>query len=262
LHFADPLPTQEVITGFYQGDYHSGLRTEGRAEKIFQAKYERYAAVIGRHLRRGRVVDVGCATGLLVRILKDRGYAAEGVELNPLSASWGREHYGVTIHDQPLDGCPYEPESLDALLLTDVLEHTHHPPDFLREAGRLLVPGGIVLVTFPGIRSLERRYFRAIARALPRLRGIRWWGCEIPYHVWEFTRPTAERCFETAGFRVVEFRRTQSPEGFPVGGRFLRLLLLPMRLLRWSPLQRWLGGQMEFVIQKISTGPPQGSRVV
>jgi SAM-dependent methyltransferase len=235
---------------FYDGDYHAELQTEGGSETAFGAKYRRYADTLKKYLGSGRVVDVGCSTGLLVRILRDRGYEAEGIELNPQSAEWGRAHYDVTIHTEPLERCPYAPESLDGLLMTDVLEHASHPLKFLLEARQLLMPGGVLLVIFPDIRSLESRYWHFLSRLFQR-DGL-WRNCHIPLHVWEFTRPTAEVCFRSAGFRVLEFRRTQPiPESYK-GSLALRLLELPTRFLCWPLFRDWLGTQMEFVIQKTS----------
>ncbi|MDB5340360.1 MAG: methyltransferase/methylase, partial [Planctomycetaceae bacterium] len=163
LNFTAPIPTQDDIVAFYQGDYHSDLRIEAGTEKAFDAKCQRYADALERHLPIGRVVNVGCSTGLLVRKLCDRGYDAEGTELNSDSAARGRANYDVVIHSKPLEVCPYGPESLDAILFTDVLEHTLHPRDYLREAGRRLVPGGVALVTFPDIWSIESRYQYALS---------------------------------------------------------------------------------------------------
>jgi SAM-dependent methyltransferase len=255
LHFTDPLPSTDEILAFYEGDYHAELRTAGATEQKFGAKYERYADTLSRHLSSGRVVDVGCATGLLVRILSDRGYQAEGIELNSRSADWGRANYGVTIHTEPLECCPYEPESLDALLFTDVLEDTEHRRNYLREAARFLVLGRIVLITFPDIRSAESRYYNALSKLLRR----DWlWTCgHFPRHIWDLTRPTAERCFASAGFRVLEFRRSQQSGEAPPDARIVRLLKLnsPPRPLRWRHIERWLGNQMEFVIQKTHQAP-------
>ena len=214
LHYTDPVPTVDEIKAFYAGDYHAGLLVEGGAEAVFGSKYRRYADALGRHLHSGRVVDVGCSTGLLVRILCNRGYEAEGVELNSRSAEWGRDHYGVTIHTLPLELCSYRPESLLALLFTDVLEHTQHPRDFLHAASRLLVPGGIALVTFPDIRSLESRYYYALSRLLRR--DWLWRCCHIPKHTWEFTRTTAEACFASAGFEVLSFAGASPLQTLPL----------------------------------------------
>jgi SAM-dependent methyltransferase len=196
----------------------------------------------------GRIVDVGCSTGLLVRMLQDAGYDAQGIEHNPESAGWGRSHYGVPIHSLPLEQCPFPRGSLDAVVLTDVLEHTLHPREFLRTLGETLAPGGLVLVAFPDIRSLESRSLRALAR-VARREWI-WNTCHVPLHVWEFTPATARRCFEQAGFRVLELRRSQptAERGLP---GWLGLITFPLRALELPMLARYLGTQMEFVIQKV-----------
>jgi 2-polyprenyl-3-methyl-5-hydroxy-6-metoxy-1,4-benzoquinol methylase len=242
LHFTSPIPTEAELNSFYQGDYHRELRTVGATEAAFGPKYERYADTLGRYLRSGRVVDVGCSTGLLVRILCDRGYQAEGIELNRESAEWGRTHYGIQIHGEPLERCRFEPGSLDAVLMTDVLEHTRHPRDYLGEVGRLLRPGGFVMVTFPDIRSVESLYQLMLSRLLKR--DWIWDSCRIPSHVWEFTRATAEACFTSAGFRVVEFRRHQPRPDDDSSPLAVRMLNLPIRPLQWpvsvpSSARRW-----------------------
>jgi SAM-dependent methyltransferase len=247
LHFTVPAPSDADLVAFYQGDYHSSLRVKAGAGKAFNIKYQRYVDALSRYLRAGRVLDFGCSTGLLVRILRDHGYEAEGIEMNAQSAEWGRANYGVVIHSEPLEYCSYGRGSLDAVLFTDVLEHTKNPRDTLREAWRLLAPGGIVLVTFPDIRSIESRYQYFLARLFRR----EWlWGCcHIPLHVWEFTRATAAACFESASFEIVEFRRNQpAPES--ADGLVLTLLSAPIWLLYWLLPGRWFGTQMEFILRK------------
>ena len=98
LNFTAPIPSQDDIAAFYQGDYHSDLRITAGTEKAFDSKYQRYADALGRHLPVGRVVDVGCSTGLLVRKLCDRGYDAEGIELNAsLRTFWNTRSIRETI---------------------------------------------------------------------------------------------------------------------------------------------------------------------
>jgi 2-polyprenyl-3-methyl-5-hydroxy-6-metoxy-1,4-benzoquinol methylase len=247
LHFTDPRPSEAFLEECYAGDYHAELRTPGGTERAFGDKYRRYAEWLGKHLAGGRVLDVGCSTGLLVRMLCDCGCRAEGIELNPRSAEWGRQHYGVTIHNLPLERCPYEPGSFDAVAMTDVLEHTLHPRDFLASVGRLLVPGGLVLVTFPDIASLESRYFRLVSKLFRR--PWFWRNCHIPLHTWEFTKQTARACFEGAGFRVIDFRRSQVTDLGKLAG-VLKLVALPTAALGWGIVASRLGTQMEFILRK------------
>ena len=202
------------------------------------------------------MLDIGCATGLLVKMLCDYGYRAEGIELNSSSAAWGSEHYKVTIHDKPLDDCSFEPESFDAVILTDVLEHTLHPRDYLTNISKYLAPNGVALITFPDVMSLESHYFFLVAKLTGR--PWLWKNCHIPLHVWEFTKATAVACFEGAGFHVLNFRRIHD-SGSGGGTGLLKLINMPPAILNWHPLASRLGTQMEFIIRR---GDGTGAEVV
>lgn len=245
LHFTDPQPSAEEIREFYSGEYHSTLRSEAITEKEFGPKYRRYCDWIAQFVASGATLDVGCSTGLLVKMLKDRGYRAEGIELNPESARWGRQQYGIPIHEGFLDSLPSSEHSYDLISLTDVLEHSVSPPAELRLIQRLLQPGGHLLTTFPDIASPSSRYLRTISQLTRR--GYLWRSCHIPLHTWEFTYPTAKRLFEEAGFEIVGFRRSEDAQvSFDPAG----LLALPSNLATLPIIRDYWGNQMEFMLRK------------
>lgn len=247
-HFTSPSPTDADIASFYAGDYHAPLREVDGSERAFGAKYDRYLATLSRFVRNGRVLDIGCATGLLVKRLIDHGFGATGIELNARSAEYGRETFGIDIRNTPLEACAFDTETFDAIFLTDVLEHTANPRAFLGEVNRILRPGGCVMVTFPDIQSVESRYLRAVSILLRR--DWIWNTLHIPLHTWEFTRPTATALFRSAGFEVIAFSRSQPPIE-PQPSRLLSLIHTPIRLLSLPVLRTKLGTQMEFVIRKV-----------
>lgn len=249
LHYTDPIPSDEDIRSFYEGDYHSTLRRQGATELAFGSKFARYRDWILTFLRAGRTLDVGCATGLLPKMLQDVGFEAEGLELNAESAQWGARHYGVSIAVGTLKDRQLEVgEQYSLITLTDVLEHTQDPPGFLQQVSELLRPGGFAMVTFPDITAFEVRYSHFAALLLRREWLFR---CHIPMHTWEFSNKTARALFEKAGFEVVGFRRAPSPaENL---GFLLSLVYLPARLTTLWGLRRWFGTQMEFMLRKKRT---------
>jgi SAM-dependent methyltransferase len=228
------------------GDFHRDLRVAGGTERAFGRKFERYAGWIGKYVRAGRALDIGCSTGLLVKKLCDRGFQAEGIELHPESAEWGRAHYGVRISTQPLEAGVYPAGAFDLAVLADVLEHTEHPPSFLAQVRNLLKPGGHLLVTFPDVWSLESRYWFTLSKLAHR--GWLWGTCRIPKHTWEFTYPTAHGLFTSGGFDVVGFTRTHSmelPDWWP-----LKIAAAPTLLFSLPGIERRLGTQMEFMLRR------------
>jgi hypothetical protein len=70
------------------------------------------------------------------------------------------------------------------------LEHVHAPMQILREANRLLVPGGKLHVAVPNIDSLPFRWF-----------GSTWYGLDVPRHLTHFAPWTLHLMLERAGFR-------------------------------------------------------------
>ena len=250
LHYTDPKPTPAQMAGFYEGDYHSELRSPGGSERAFGEKFRRYVEWIVQFVQKGRSLDIGCATGLMPHLLSRGGFAAEGVEFNPQSAAWGREHYGVPITVGGLEQVDALPGAFDLVTMTDVLEHTENPVEALRGVNALLRQGGFMLVTFPDISSLRARFSYLLARAASR--EWLWMSCHIPGHTWEFTPATARKCFEKAGFEVAGFRRSESVPDEWSG------MMTPLgwweRFLNWGPVARRQGSQMEFMLRKVRPG--------
>jgi 2-polyprenyl-6-hydroxyphenyl methylase/3-demethylubiquinone-9 3-methyltransferase len=100
---------------------------------------------------RARVVDLGCGGGLFSLALAERGAEVVGVDVSrPSLASASREaaRRGRSARFVCADmaRAPLEEGWADLVLLSDVLEHVDDPKAAVREAGRLLRPGGTLFV--------------------------------------------------------------------------------------------------------------------
>jgi ubiquinone/menaquinone biosynthesis C-methylase UbiE len=123
------------------------------------------------HLVAGeRIVDVACGTGIVARIAADKvgpDGAVNAVDMNPgmlavaRATSPGRAP--VSWHEADATSLPLDDGSHDVVFCQLGLQFFPDKVAALREAHRVLAPGGRILVNVPGS---EPELFEALARAL------------------------------------------------------------------------------------------------
>src|SRR4051812_44695314 len=202
----------------YWGDYdkyvaEARLIFSGQASHHRDPNYLEELKLIEAHRsRKGRLLDVGCNMGMLLRLARSRGWEAVGVEPSPALHRIATENLGVEVHNCFVDGMPEgEQGSFDVVALSDVLEHIAEPRPFLAVVRRLLRPGGVMFVKVPNAR------WSILKQRLPGLLGRApaphtWDSYE---HVVHYTEPTLRSMLESAGM-VPLFVSVARPVQIPV----------------------------------------------
>ena len=68
------------------------------------------------------IVEFGCATGLLLSLIKKNGYAnLTGVDPSPSCTETAEKHYGIKVLTNTLSDATIEDGSVDMLILVGVL---------------------------------------------------------------------------------------------------------------------------------------------
>ncbi|OHC73806.1 MAG: hypothetical protein A3G18_00545 [Rhodospirillales bacterium RIFCSPLOWO2_12_FULL_58_28] len=147
-----------------------------------------------KHIREivpgGRLLDVGCSTGIFLDEAKEF-YEVEGIELSKWAALIASQRHA--IHHEPLSDTGFN-QHFDVLTMLGVIEHLDNPQKEIDCAAKALKPGGIIVV-----------YTGDIDAWLPRLLGKRWWWFQ-GMHLHYFSRRTLGAMMEKAGFEVIDHR--------------------------------------------------------
>lgn len=134
-----------------------------------------------------RILDVGCGSGELLRLLQLAG-DREVLGLDAFLAA-GAELAGVEV--RRCEVTALTEGGWDTVMFHHSLEHLPDPVGALRAARGLLAPGGSVLVRVPTVDSEAFEIYRE-----------HWVGLEAPRHLCVFSRQGLTRCASDAGFRV------------------------------------------------------------
>jgi SAM-dependent methyltransferase len=184
----------------------SDSRTEIRYTRFDDSPGSTHNLVLGLVEPGSRVLEFGCSTGYMSKVLHDRlGATVVGVELNAEAAELAKaECDRVLVGDaEELDlEAELGSERFDAILFADVLEHLREPAALLKRVRPLLAEGGVVVASIPNIAHASVRL--ALLGGSFRYRDQ---GLLDETHLRFFTREGVEDLFESSGYVVTHWVR-------------------------------------------------------
>lgn len=136
----------------------------------------------GATYARGLLLDVGCGGRPYESVLRPYVHRYIGVD-TPASTFSQFDVAAVASH------LPFTEQSFDSILCTEVLEHLSDPASCLREMGRVLRPGGHLILTTPQVWHLH----------------------EEPYDFFRYTKYGLTHLCHSAGLEMVETRSHGGP---------------------------------------------------
>lgn len=221
------LRDASLIEHVYDEGYwtSSAAKTRGYTDyrldaPLYLKTYRRRVSIVRRHFARpGRVLDVGCAAGYFLTVMRDEGWDVTGVEPSaPIREVAAATLGDGNVHLGLLQDAPLEHGSFDLITFWDVIEHI---PDFvgvLEYARGLLAPGGKILIETQNIDS------RAAA-----VLGKSWQHFKHAEHIYHFNPATLAAALDRAGLRVLE----NTPR---LGGKYVSLGFIAERAGRVHPI--------------------------
>lgn len=163
LHYVDPMPNaEERLADVSAGQYGDGQRVmdagqQLAAERRMERRLQQYIDLARRWSPAGRFLDVGCGAGFLMTLAQRAGYVTEGIELTADRYTVALQTTGSVIHDQPVEELVLDSDAYDVITLINVFSHLADPGRTLAELGRILRPGGVLLVATGEITGEVRK---------------------------------------------------------------------------------------------------------
>ena len=138
--------------------------------------------------RTGRMLDVGCSTGLFLELAQAAGWSVYGIEPSSWLADQARARLGDCISSMTFEDTPLVEGSFDAVTFWDVLEHMPEPSAAVARAARMLRANGLLAISVPNIKSV-----------FARTMGFRW-PLLLPEHLYYFSPSSLHLLLQHNGF--------------------------------------------------------------
>jgi len=173
----------------YIGERHYRLQ-------LFQRKF----SLIKRHIPKGgKLLDVGCATGLFLEVAERIGYEVFGVEISNYAAGRVTETLRSNVFMGELEKARFSDEYFDIVAMWDTLEHLPRPLEDLQEVNRILKTGGVIIIETLNVACLNAKIL-----------GPKWPLYAPPHHLFYFSLDTLSKLLLKGGFDIFEVEPIQT----------------------------------------------------
>jgi len=208
-YFQNPRPSDSALRAAYNPDYYQTGSTDSGYDDYYAYQHElgstakevwQWVGSVAGPIA-GRILDVGCGSGEFLRAV-GKGELTARIGLDLVKP---RDGSGFDFVRAYFPQTPFSEEVFDFVIFNDSFEHLCDPKEGLREAARLLRPGGWLLINVP-----DRENWTA------RLSGRNWISFKRE-HLFLPSRQALTRLLDSSGFEVAARR----PSRMLVGADYL-----------------------------------------
>ncbi len=181
---------------------------EDRPDNPLVQLYEHWLDALEKERAPGKLLDIGCGTGLFLSVARRRGWQPYGVDDCAEATAHARDHFGLDVWDGQFDEfAKREGLRFDAITMWDIIEHARAPVGLLDAAREVLAPKGVIGVSTPNQKSIldlvgGALYHLTAGHLTKPLEQF-----YIEQHFLYFASDTLRDAFTRAGLRAVRLDR-------------------------------------------------------
>lgn len=144
-----------------------------------------------------KILDIGCANGVLSELFKKKGNSVVGIEINEKLAEEARKRIDKVLVSDIAERWPVLSSNFDVIVMSAILEHIFDYHHLLNEANRVLKVHGQLVIAIPNSVNLYDR--------LRFLFGKQPIWYEDYGHIRLWTKPFLRDVLSMHGFNVIRW---------------------------------------------------------
>jgi SAM-dependent methyltransferase len=197
--YASPPPSSSELAAHFQEEATDDRGLKDKFETNREKVLARVAAYVQRRQPRGKILDIGCATGIfLAHFFRRPNWDAWGLELSPLAAEKAAAQ-GVRVYRGDIHRARFAEHSFDVITVLDAFYYFPEPERELAEFHRVLTHDGLLVLELPWAGSRIWRTSTPLGRMVS---GTRRPLLQSSDHLFYFTPKSVVLLLTRCGFHV------------------------------------------------------------
>jgi 2-polyprenyl-3-methyl-5-hydroxy-6-metoxy-1,4-benzoquinol methylase len=154
VYVSNPPKQSELAEAYHLADYDSSEEANDAALAYIKA----ISPTLAKIKNKGRALDIGSGTGILLDLLKAEGFAElVGVEPSPAAIRAAPSYRRNWLIEGIFNEGQFEPASFDLICCFMTMEHVSDPKSIAMSAKKLLRPGGAFVTVTHNYRGLVNK---------------------------------------------------------------------------------------------------------
>jgi SAM-dependent methyltransferase len=210
-------------------------------EGLFENMFKKRVNLISKFVKKGRMLEIGSATGVMLKLFAKKGWDALGIE--PSGSNKEAKKKGLRVLNVKFEDAKLPNDYFDLVVLNHTLEHLDKPREVLIKINTILKEGGVVFIDVPNFGSLSSK-----------LLGNKWPYLLPEEHKSQFTKENLTKLLKENEFDILhwESRSGMFEYADPLKEIKRKRFLIDIVLLPYSLIATLLnmGDSMSFVAKK------------
>ena len=185
-----------------------------------------------------KILDVGCATGVFLDMMRKLEWEVEGIEVSNELASYAHEKLDIHVHVQDLTKEKLDSGPFQVITMFDVIEHIPDPNLMIKACSDLLVENGLLLLRTPTEEALLRDIAKGLYwTTLKKIDFPMLWFYSYE-HLHSFSTNSLENLLVNHGLEVTKvFREEESLDRLNISPILKTILSCINKIASWSNKQ-------------------------
>ncbi|WP_044172490.1 class I SAM-dependent methyltransferase [Flectobacillus major] len=196
--FTNPRPNATEIGKYYQSEaYISHSNTsKGIVAKIYHqvrkiTLLDKVKLINSLYHTKGKLLDVGCGTGMFLNTAKEDGWQVNGIEPSDDARKLAEEITHTSIASEVLTA--FTNQKFNIITMWHVLEHVHLLNETIDWLFNKIENDGKVIIAVPNYQSYDASVYQES-----------WAAYDVPRHLYHFSKDTIKQLFAAHGFELVK----------------------------------------------------------